>query len=463
MNQQASEPFEFQSRLNLTLLTGLKAKDLAQLLENLRTAPGAVVYFHTHHFLVQHQYLSPEPPNDFAYWVSNNLLEQRLGEELAAVDILRFHSIHELRDELIGLGAIAERMLGDEDAQEWMINGPHRIFRDSGERIERITEISFTDDRQLRALIDARRRPPAAAIAVAGFRPADPGPYGRLVEERGGELVRIVEAHEAGPEERAIGLCNGGIRALAARHAFALLDRIGNDNKQREFYLTDIVAIARAEALASRVAELPAEELLGVNTRAELAALVEGDQMAHKAHLPGPLIDWAQIVIAHHFVYDWIAGQWGRIRHKRVIWRTVGQSNPALEEFMATLRPEGLQIVRYSPKERSTPHFAGEDALIRFYKDPDEWQGWTGEDAVVGNVTQDMVGRADACGLAFWQAATEGLPVRPAGPMSELLRGGIGSSLDFNYYRQNIPHQIVLQTASIKGRTRLTALRDSIT
>jgi hypothetical protein len=101
MDQTASEPFEFASRLNLTLITGLKARDLAQLVENLRTVPGSVVYFHTHHFLVQHQYLSPEPPNDFAYWVSNNLLEQRLGEELASVDILRFHTIHELREELI--------------------------------------------------------------------------------------------------------------------------------------------------------------------------------------------------------------------------------------------------------------------------------------------------------------------------------------------------------------------------
>ncbi len=60
--------------------------------------------------------------------------------------------------------------------------------------------------------------------------------------------------------------------ALDARHAFELVDRIGNDNAKREFYLTDIVAIARAQGLSCRVAELPAEELLGVNTRAELAA-----------------------------------------------------------------------------------------------------------------------------------------------------------------------------------------------
>jgi bifunctional UDP-N-acetylglucosamine pyrophosphorylase/glucosamine-1-phosphate N-acetyltransferase len=122
------------------------------------------------------------------------------------------------------------------------------------------------------ALLDARRRSPAVAVAVAGFRPADPTPYGRLVEGREGGVLRIVEARDANPEERAIGLCNGGLMAIAARPAFGLLDRIGNDNKQREFYLTDIVAIARSDALACRVAELPAEELLGVNTRGELAA-----------------------------------------------------------------------------------------------------------------------------------------------------------------------------------------------
>jgi bifunctional UDP-N-acetylglucosamine pyrophosphorylase / glucosamine-1-phosphate N-acetyltransferase len=121
------------------------------------------------------------------------------------------------------------------------------------------------------ALLAARRRTPAAAVAVAGMRPADPGPYGRLVQDRGGALLRIVEATDAGAAEQAIGLCNGGIMAIDARHTFALLDRIGNDNAKREFYLTDIVALARAEGLACRVEELPADELLGVNTRAELA------------------------------------------------------------------------------------------------------------------------------------------------------------------------------------------------
>jgi len=122
------------------------------------------------------------------------------------------------------------------------------------------------------ALIDARRRAPEVAVAVAGMRPSDPAPYGRLVLDRDGTLLRIVEARDADPDELAIGLCNGGIMAIDARHAFDLVDRIGNDNKKREFYLTDIVRVARAQGLSCRVAELPAEELLGVNTRAELAA-----------------------------------------------------------------------------------------------------------------------------------------------------------------------------------------------
>ncbi len=137
--------------------------------------------------------------------------------------------------------------------------------------------VLFGDTALLRAetiaeLLDSRRRAPEVAVAVAGMRPADPAPYGRLVLDRDGALMSIVEAKDASAAERAIGLCNGGIMAIDSRHAFGLVDRIGNDNAKREFYLTDIVAIARTQGLSCRVAELPAEELLGVNTRGELAA-----------------------------------------------------------------------------------------------------------------------------------------------------------------------------------------------
>src|SRR5438552_13194264 len=98
-----ADQFEFRSLLNLTLLTGLRSRDLAEFVQHMRTVPGAVIYHHTHHFLVQHQFLSPEPPNDFAYWVSNILLEERLGEELAAVDVLRFQTMRDLRNALVNV------------------------------------------------------------------------------------------------------------------------------------------------------------------------------------------------------------------------------------------------------------------------------------------------------------------------------------------------------------------------
>ena len=120
-------------------------------------------------------------------------------------------------------------------------------------------------------LIDARRAA-KAAVAVAGMRPADHTPYGRLVLGEDGGVERIVEAKDTSPEEYAITLSNGGIMAIAAEHLFDLVDRLGTNNAKREYYLTDIVAIARGRDLAVTYAELPAEEVIGVNTRAELAA-----------------------------------------------------------------------------------------------------------------------------------------------------------------------------------------------
>jgi len=120
-------------------------------------------------------------------------------------------------------------------------------------------------------LLEARRAA-GAAVAVAGMRPTDHTPYGRLMLGADGDVERIVEAKDAGPEEFAITLCNGGIMAVAAEHLFDLVDRLETNNAKREYYLTDIVGIARQRDLATTYVELPAEEVLGVNTRAELAA-----------------------------------------------------------------------------------------------------------------------------------------------------------------------------------------------
>lgn len=96
-------PFQFYAHLHLRELTGLKARNLKQLLEHLKTVPGSVIYHHTHHFLQQHQYFSPEPPNDFAYWVTEALNEIKLGEKLASINICDFSSIRALREKIISV------------------------------------------------------------------------------------------------------------------------------------------------------------------------------------------------------------------------------------------------------------------------------------------------------------------------------------------------------------------------
>src|SRR5579883_1549566 len=116
------------------------------------------------------------------------------------------------------------------------------------------------------------RRDSGATVAAAGMRPADPGPYGRHVLGPGGMLEQIIEAADAGAPEAASGLYNGGIMAIDGRWLFALIDALDRNNSKGEFYLTDIVRAARQKGLPCRAVELPAEQLVGVNTRAELAA-----------------------------------------------------------------------------------------------------------------------------------------------------------------------------------------------
>lgn len=175
--------------------------------------------------------------------------------------------------------------------------------------------------------------------------------------------------------------------------------------------------------------------IAGMTFHEELAALCP-DHDAAKAHLPDEVIDWADVIMAAAYPEKFIAADWDRIKGKRVIWRTIGQSNPDLEGFMRHYG--GLEIIRYSPAEKRAfeklGSFAGEDAMIRFAKDPADWYGWTGDDLVVGNITQDMLGRDEFTNYRFWRDATAGLPTRPAGPRSELLPGGIGT-LDYETMR----------------------------
>src|SRR5262245_4579254 len=119
----------------------------------------------------------------------------------------------------------------------------------------------------------ARMREPlarGAALVVLGFRPKDPTGYGRLVLE-GGELIAIREELDASPAERAITLCNAGLMAFAGPTALPILERIGNANEKREYYLTDAVAIARDMGCRVAGIETEEDEVRGINTRTQLA------------------------------------------------------------------------------------------------------------------------------------------------------------------------------------------------
>jgi len=96
-------PFAFHTKLEQTLLLGRKARNLRMLIDGIREVPDASIYHHTHRFLIQHHYLSPEPPTGFAYWVTEVLNDKVLGERLSSIDIIQFGSIGALRERLLAV------------------------------------------------------------------------------------------------------------------------------------------------------------------------------------------------------------------------------------------------------------------------------------------------------------------------------------------------------------------------
>jgi hypothetical protein len=101
--KKAIEPFRFQSLSLLRRITGLKAKNLTELVDILKIAPDGVIYYHTHQFLQENNYLIPEPPNDFAVWVSASLGDEILGERLSNVNPFSFHDMAGIKEKLVNI------------------------------------------------------------------------------------------------------------------------------------------------------------------------------------------------------------------------------------------------------------------------------------------------------------------------------------------------------------------------
>lgn len=163
--------------------------------------------------------------------------------------------------------AQAEPLLGDFDGDVLILFGDAPL-------------VTADTLRALRAALDAR-----TGLAVLGFRPADPGAYGRIFADADGRIERMVEARDATPAELAQPLCNAGLMAVRSRLLWPLLARLSNDNAAGEYYLPDIVMLARADGVEARVVEADAGELLGVNSRADLALVEAAFQARRRAEL----------------------------------------------------------------------------------------------------------------------------------------------------------------------------------
>lgn len=137
----------------------------------------------------------------------------------------------------------------------------------SGDAIVLYGDTPFIRPETLEAMIEARSD---HAVVVLGFDAADPARYGRLVT-KGDTLERIVEFKDATEAERAITLCNSGVICADAETLFDLIDAVGNDNASGEYYLTDIVGLARDRGLSASVVRCDENETMGVNSRIDLA------------------------------------------------------------------------------------------------------------------------------------------------------------------------------------------------
>ena len=192
-----------------------------------------------------------------------------------------------LREQL--QGALAGRGV-DFTVQEEQLGTAHAVLQAEGalagfdgDVLLLSGDVPFVRPETMRALLDALDGPGAPAAVVMGFRPADPGAYGRIIADADGRVAKMVEFKDATPAERAVTLCNANLFAVRSADLWPLLKRVGNANAQGEFYLPDLVTLAIANGRSVRVIEGDAAEATGPNSRAEIALAEEMWQAARRA------------------------------------------------------------------------------------------------------------------------------------------------------------------------------------
>lgn len=149
-----------------------------------------------------------------------------------------------------------------------------------------------------------------------------------------------------------------------------------------------------------------------------------------RTEIPASFLNKFNAIIVMH-TPEIIIRNWKVFKGRNVIWRTIGQSTTSTEGMLSSARTGGLKIVRYSPLERRIPGFIGEDAVIRFYKDPEEFKDWNGSDLKAVNFTQSLLGRRNFCGYDALMAMGTGFPFKVYGPGNEDLGEWNGGRLSY--------------------------------
>lgn len=201
--------------------------------------------------------------------------------------------------------AVQERPLGTADA----VKAARRILEKfTGDVLILFGDTPLVTVETMERLRAARRRSDDPAVVVLGMRPAGANEYGRLIGDDDGRLEAIVEWRDATAEQREVPLCNSGVMLVDGAMLFGLLDKVRNDNAKGEYYLTDIVEIARKEGRACAWVEGSETELLGINSRVELAAAeaVVQQQLRRRAMEGGVTMPMPESV---HLSYDTQFGQ----------------------------------------------------------------------------------------------------------------------------------------------------------
>lgn len=149
-----------------------------------------------------------------------------------------------------------------------------------------------------------------------------------------------------------------------------------------------------------------------------------------RTNLPQEFFEHFDVIINMHQP-EFLNENWEKMKHKKVIWRTIGQSTPHVENIIRHMRYDGLKIIRMSPMEENITGYVGSDALIRFFKDPDEWKDWTGQEKRAINMTQSIKGRRLHCHYDAILGMLNGFPYLIYGSGNDDLGASNGGDLPY--------------------------------